>query len=218
MSHITSLNLSDTDLKLSERQSIAIIGLGSIGGVVAGLLCNANRHDVIACVRTPISKIVVEHTDQTIEAPITALAHPGDVGPVDWVLLCTKVQDIPSITPWLQKLCTSRTRVAVLQNGIGHVDRLTPLVEGATIVPVVVYYNGERFAVDRVRIRHAGQYDLAVQDNLDGHDFAALLSGTPLSILLAEDFDTVAWRKLLLNAIANPISGGLRCSYSRAEE
>jgi len=201
-----SLRLPDPALKASERQSIAVVGLGSIGGVVAGLLCEADRHNIVACVRTSISQLIVEHAGDTFETPITTLTCPDAAKPVDWVLLCTKVQDIPSVAPWLKKLCSQGTRVAVLQNGIGHIERLAPFVGDATVLPVVVYYNGERLASNRVRIRHAGQYDLAVRDDDDGRAFANLLVGTALSILLADDFDTVAWRKLLLNAIANPIT------------
>jgi 2-dehydropantoate 2-reductase len=39
-----------------------------------------------------------------------------------------------------------------------------------------------------------------------GRAFAALLAGTPLRALLSADFETLAWRKLLINAIANPIT------------
>lgn len=206
MTHTASLILPEGALKASERQSIAVVGLGSIGGVVAGLLCDASQHSVVACVRTPIGQLIVEHSDTTIETSITALTSPDNAKPVDWVLLCTKVQDIPSVAHWLKKLCSQGTRVAVLQNGIGHIERLAPFVGDATVLPVVVYYNGERLAANRVRVRHAGQYDLAVRDDEDGRAFADLLAGIPLSILLADDFDTVAWRKLLLNAIANPIT------------
>jgi 2-dehydropantoate 2-reductase len=120
--------------------------------------------------------------------------------------LCTKAYDTPSIAPWLQRLCGRHTRVAVLQNGIGHVDRLAPLVGDATIVPTIVYFNGERLAPDRVRFRRAGEYDFAVSEDPDGRAFAELLEGTPMRVLRSPDFNTLAWRKLLINAVANPIT------------
>ncbi|MGE5157278.1 MAG: ketopantoate reductase family protein, partial [Gemmatimonas sp.] len=39
-----------------------------------------------------------------------------------------------------------------------------------------------------------------------GQAFAALLDGTSMRVLLSGDFKTLAWRKLLVNAVANPIS------------
>src|SRR5256885_16441378 len=135
----------------SDRKPIAVVGLGSIGGVITGLLRAADRHDVVACVRRPIERLTVERAEGAIEVPLRALTDPAQAEQSDWVLLCTKAQDTPSSAPWLKRLCGPRTRVAVLQNGIGHVDRLKPLVGNAIVVPTLVYYNGERLAPHRRR-------------------------------------------------------------------
>ena len=89
--------------------------------------------------------------------PLHALTDPALAEPVDWVLLCTKAHQTASAAPWLSRLCTPSTCVAVLQNGIDHVARVAPLANGATVLPVIVYYNGERLAPDRMRLRHAGK-------------------------------------------------------------
>lgn len=190
----------------SGRTTVAVIGLGSIGGVIAGLLAALDRHDIVACVRRPIERLVVEHPEGTIDVPMSVLTNPGDAKPVDWVLLCTKTQDTQASAPWLKRLCGPNTRVATLQNGIGHAERLAPLVGEATVVPTIVYYNSERIAPARVRYRRAGEYDFAVSDDAPGRAFAALLDGTSMPTLCSSDFKTLAWRKLLLNAAANPIS------------
>ena len=98
------------------------------------------------------------------------------------------------------------TRVAVLQNGIDHVSRVSPLIAGATVVPTVVYYNGERLATDRVRLRHVQGPDLAVPNDANGHAFASLLEGSGLSVSPNADFTTLLWRKLLINSVANPLT------------
>lgn len=190
----------------SKRQTIAVVGLGSIGGIIAGLLRMADRHDVIACVRRPLDHLVVERAEGTIDVPLRALTDPQAAAPVDWVLLCTKAQDTESSAPWLERLCGINTRLAVLQNGIGHRERLAPLAGPATIVPTLVYYNGERLAPDRVRFRRAGDYELTVADDAEGRAFEALLDGTGMRVLRSDDFATRAWRKLLINAVANPVT------------
>jgi 2-dehydropantoate 2-reductase len=195
-----------TSKGFSERTTIAVIGLGSIGGVIAGLLASLDRYDITACVRRSIERLMVEHPEGTIDVPIRALTDPSEAKPVDWVLLATKTQDTDAAAPWLKRLCGPRTRVATLQNGIGHAERLAPCVGEARVVPTIVYYNGERLAPDRARFRRAGQHDLAVGDDEGGRAFAALLDGTGLRILVSPDFKTLVWRKLLLNAMANPIT------------
>ncbi len=193
-----------------ERSTVAVVGLGSIGGVAAGCLADAKRHDVIACMRQPIERLTLERpegtTMGTVDVPLRSLADPSGAEPVDWVLLCTKAHQTDSAGAWLRRLCTPATRVAVLQNGIGHVARIAPFANGATVLPVIVYYNGERLAPDRVRMRRAGKSDLVVADDETGRAFAQLLDGTGIRVLQSDDFATLQWRKLLINAIANPIT------------
>src|SRR5258708_5028170 len=189
-----------------QRSTIAVIGLGNIGGVATGCVRAADRNDVIACVRQPINHLHLERPEGNVEVSLRALANPADARPVDWVLLCTKAQQASSAAPWLARLCDSSTRVAVLQNGISHVARVAPLAGDAKVVPVLVYYNGERLAADRVRLRHVAEHDLVAADDADGRAFAQLLEGTPLRVLLSGEFSTLAWRKLLINTVANPIT------------
>jgi len=191
---------------LEVRRSVAVIGLGSIGGVAAGCLSDAGRHDVVACARRPIERLVVERPEGTVDVALRTLTDPAQADPVDWVLLCTKAQDTASAAPWLAQLCRPSTQVAVLQNGIDHAGRVAPFIGEASVVPVIVYYNGERFGPDRVRLRHVTEHDLVVADDDGGRAFANLLEGTPLRVLPAADFTTLTWRKLLLNAVANPIT------------
>jgi 2-dehydropantoate 2-reductase len=190
----------------SARKTVAVIGLGSIGGIVAGCLRDANRHDVIICARQPIAHLTLERPDKTITTALRTLTDPDQATRVDWVLVCTKTQQTPSTAPWLARLCDSSTRVAVLQNGIGHDERLAPFAGSATVVPTIVYYNGERLAADRVRIRPVGAQDLAVANDADGRDFVQLMQGTSLRIDPSDDFATLSWRKLLINAVANPVT------------
>ena len=189
-----------------QRSTVAVIGLGSIGGVAAGCLRDADRHDVIACARRPIGHLTLERPEGTVRLPLRTLTDPMAAEPADWVLLCTKAHETASAAPWLERLCRASTRVVVLQNGIGHAARVAPFIGKAAVVPAVVYYNGERIAADHVRLRHVAEHDLMVADEAAGRAFARLLDGTPLRVGLSADFTTLLWRKLLINAVANPIT------------
>ncbi len=190
----------------NQRLRVAVVGLGSIGGVAAGCLAAAGRHEVVACMRQPLEGLTLDRPGGAVQIKLNTLTEPADAKPVDWVLLCTKTHQTELAAPWLARLCTPSTYVAVLQNGIGHVARVAPLADGATVLPVIVYYNGERLAPDRVRLRQGSDQDLAVADDEAGRGFAALFDGTPLRILRSNDFPTLIWRKLLINAVANPIT------------
>lgn len=195
-----------TSASPQRRLTVAVIGLGSIGGVAAGCLAALGRYDVIACVRKLIDKLTLEQPGGVIEVPLRAVTDPAQAEPADWVLLCTKTYQTEAAARWLARLCAPPTRVAVLQNGVDHVARVAPLANGATVIPVIVYYNGERLAPDRVRLRQGASSDFVVANDEDGRAFAQLFAGTPLRVELGDDFITIAWRKLLINAIASPIT------------
>jgi 2-dehydropantoate 2-reductase len=186
--------------------TIAIVGLGGIGAAAAGCLYDAGRHHVVACARRPLDGFVLERPEGAVEVPLRTLTDPADAQGVDWVLLCTKAHQTPSTAPWLARLCHSSTRVAVLQNGIGHAARTAPFVGEATIVPTIVWFSGERLGADRTKLRHMSSHDLAVADDANGQAFAQLFNGTSLHVLLSTDLAKLSWQKLLINAVVNPIT------------
>jgi len=188
------------------RATIAVVGMGGIGSVMAASLCAADRHEVVACARRPIDRLILERPETTVEVAPRCLTDAARATPVDWVFLATKAHQTPSCADWLARLCRPGTRVVVLQNGIDHARRVGPCAPGARVVPTVVYYNGERLGAGRVRFRHVTDHELAAPDDADGRALVELLDGTRLGVLLTADFATLSWRKLLINAVANPIT------------
>lgn len=190
---------------IASSPRIAVVGLGSIGGIIAGALAAQGR-DVVACVRHPVDRLVLERPEGTVDVPLATLTDPAGAAPVDWVLLATKTHQTAAAAPWLARLCGPSTRVAVMQNGIDRAAVVAPLSGSAQVMPVVVYYNGERLGPGHVRLRHAGDADLAVADDDLGNAFAALLAGAPLTVLKSADLKTLLWRKLLMNVTINPVT------------
>lgn len=188
----------------SQAGSVAVIGSGGIGGYLAGALERVGR-DVTLCVRSPFDRLVVTDAAGEREVPVRIVADPAAVGPMDWVLVTTKAQDTAGAEPWFRRLVGPRTRVVVVQNGVGQAERARPhLAEGATVLPAIIYCSVERTAPGR--ITHHGSTKMTVPAGPDGAAFAALFAGTPFEITQEADFVTVAWRKLLSNAVVNPIT------------
>ncbi|UNO41936.1 2-dehydropantoate 2-reductase [Streptomyces sp. MST-110588] len=187
---------------------IAVIGGGAIGGFTAALVHRAG-HDVTLCVRTPLETLTVESEGAVFEAPVTVASAPDRVGPADWVLLTTKAQDTAGTAGWLERLCGPETVVAVLQNGLGHEQRVAPLVpEGTGILPTIVYMSVERTAPGRI-VHHIAS-ELHVPQGPLAERFAALLAGSGIDVVPEADFATAAWRKLFTNLAANPLTALLQ--------
>ncbi|MFI9046595.1 2-dehydropantoate 2-reductase [Streptomyces sp. NPDC053427] len=183
---------------------IAVIGAGAIGGYTAALARWAGL-DVTVCVRTPLDVLTVESGGETRTAPVRIATEPAQVTPVDWVLLTTKAQDTAGAEGWLRRLCGPGTAVAVLQNGVGHRERVAPYApDGTEILPVLAYMSAERTGPGR--IRHHVASELHVPEGPLADRFAALLADSELTVRSVGDFTTDAWRKLLVNLAANPIT------------
>jgi 2-dehydropantoate 2-reductase len=174
---------------------IAVIGPGAVGGTLAAWLAQA--HDVTLCVRTAFERLQVETPDGLLAETPTVLTDPASAAPVDWVLVTTKTYDAAGAAAWLLHLVGSQTRVAVLQNGVEHVERFSPYLPAERITPAVVDIPAERTAPGVIRQRRMGW--IKVPAGEAGEAFVALFAHTPIEVATTDDFKTIAWRKLALN-------------------
>ena len=177
---------------------IAIIGVGAIGSVIAALLQQAGRHEVLLCVRRPLAALTVDTPDGPVEVRARVATDPADVGAVDWVLVATKAYDVAGTAKWLKRLRAEGAPVAVLQNGVEHRERFAPYVPMESILPVMVDCPVERQLPERVHQR--GAMHLRVPEGVLGSAFVKLFAGTAADVVVATDFVTVVWRKLCHNA------------------
>jgi len=177
---------------------IALIGPGAIGGLVAAWLCQDDTNQVTVCARTPIQRLQLETSDGVIEARPTVLTRPDQGHTADWILVATKAYDSDSAAAWFTGLLSEDTRVAVLQNGVDHVERFSEFLPAERIVPVVVDCPTER--VESERIRQRGPATLVVPESASGSAFTELFARTQIDATTNKDFVTVAWHKLCINA------------------
>jgi len=177
---------------------IALVGPGAIGGLVAAWLCQDDSNQVTVCARTPIRCLEVETPDGMIEALPTILTQPEQGLIVDWILVATKAYDSDSAAAWFHDLLDEDTRVAILQNGVDHVERFAQYLPAERILPVVVDCPTER--VEPERIRQRGPVTLVVPESDIGGAFTELFARTDIDATTDTDFVTVAWRKLCINA------------------
>jgi 2-dehydropantoate 2-reductase len=179
---------------------VAVVGVGAIGATVAAAVQDAGEHELLLCARRPLDRIVVERPEGgevVLYAPV--LIEPDGVQAADWVLLAVKAHQTAGAAGWLHALCRAGTTVAVLQNGIDHVERVTPLAGDAEVLPTVNWCPVE--PVEPGRVRQRGALRLAVPDGAAGEAFAALLGGAA-DVAVGGDFAREAWRKLCANAVS----------------
>lgn len=177
---------------------VTVVGPGAIGAVVAARLAQNAAYDLTVCARTPLEALLIEAEDGPIRASPRVITDPSEGEPADWVLIATKTYDAAAAALWLERAMGPDTRVAVLQNGVEHVERFAPFVDRERLLPCVVDIPAERFGPGHVRQRSPGT--LLVPAGPDGEAFVALFAHTTIRASTTDDFTTAAWRKLCINS------------------
>ena len=194
--------------------TIAIIGPGAIG-LTAGAALMDNGHDVTFAGRQGFDLVTIKteegifrrHVAKSIIAKSMIDSH---VPAADWVLVCTKAYQTLGAADAIRSAAGPGTRVAVLQNGVEHAERLAPILPAdVRIVPVVVDMPAGRLGRGEVLWR--GRAGLLVQDTDDGRAFCNLFAGTFAIAQAVDDLKTRMWRKLCVNAP----SGAILCLTGR---
>lgn len=184
--------------------SVAVVGPGAVGVTLAVGLVEAGL-DVVLCGRTPVDAVTLtedEYGHRTV--PVRFAGEPSQVEPVDWVVLATKIHQTEAAWPWLEALAGAGTRVLAAQNGVDHADRVPAGLRDA-VAPALVYINAERTGPGEVRARRT-ERELVLPDDAVGRAAAELFGPTWIRTETVPDFRTAAWRKLLTNVSANPVT------------
>ena len=124
---------------------VAVMGSGGLGGFFGGLLARAGEDVTFIArgahleairarglaVRSPLVG------DFTVHAPATA--NPGEIGPVDLVLVGVKTYDLDAAAVQLRPLVGPETLVLPLQNGIDSHERLAQVLGREPVLGGVGY-------------------------------------------------------------------------------
>ncbi len=142
---------------------------------------------------------------------------PAGVGAVDLVFLAVKATQVEAAAGWLAALCHAVTVVCVLQNGVEQESTVAPFVPGCPVLPSVVWFPAQAQPDGSVWLRSKAR--LTLPDVPAAGVVLEALRGTRCSVEVAGNFTSVAWRKLLQNAVAGlmVLSGRRAGMFTRAD-
>ncbi|MFJ5431198.1 oxidoreductase [Pectobacterium actinidiae] len=185
---------------MSTLTTIALIGPGAIGTTIAAALHEVNRTPTL-CGRTAHPQLTLRHDHGEIVVQGPVLHHPTAINhPYDLVFIAVKTTQVADSANWLATLCDEHTVVCALQNGVEQKKQLEPYVNGATILPSIVWFPAQREPDASVWLRAKPR--LTLPDVPQAMQVVDALSGTFCDVELSADFISLAWRKLLQNAVA----------------
>lgn len=177
---------------------IAIVGPGAIGGTVAAWLAQVPGMEISLCVRTAFARLEVKTPAAgVLVAHPRIVTSPENAGAADWVLVATKAYDVAGAAAWLRHLVGPDTTVAILQNGVEHIERFEGIVPRHQLLPVMVDLPAERTAPGQIHQRGKGW--MKVPDSESGKKFAQLFAATQIDVQTTPDFRSAVWTKLCIN-------------------
>lgn len=130
--------------------SIAIVGIGGVGGYFGGMLAkhfaNSPDAEIYFIARGENEKAINQHGLQLIATQGDFIAHPKlitsnpqQIGPVDYLLCCTKAYHIKeSITQCLPCIA-GHTSILPLQNGVDSIETISAILPQAQVWQGCVY-------------------------------------------------------------------------------
>ncbi|WP_167858929.1 ketopantoate reductase family protein [Paenibacillus cymbidii] len=206
---------------------IQIVGGGSIGLLFAGKLAAVS--DGLRCAIVARSR---EQRDALAQAGITvqgggpaglAALTPEEAAAQadkpDWLLLAVKQGDIDAaFAALIGGMLGAQTRVLCLQNGIGHLERLSASVPPSRLYAATTTEGARRLSATEVRHTGSGVtlFGRAAAETpaADGAPQAEEAEKKLVSALHSAGFDAavsnpihvILWNKLLVSAVINPLT------------
>jgi 2-dehydropantoate 2-reductase len=188
---------------------IAVVGVGAMGSVYAGLLAAAGNEvwalDVwaehIEAIRSTGLRVEGASGDRVVR--IDATTDPTDVGAAELVVIATKAMDVETAARGARHLLDGETVVLTIQNGVGSAERVAPIL-GADRVVIGVAGGFGASIVAPGHVHHHGLEQLRFAE-LEGPPtpridrIAEVWRGAGFNVTTSEDADRLIWEKLICN-------------------
>ncbi|QTH46110.1 2-dehydropantoate 2-reductase [Cohnella sp. LGH] len=202
-------------------EKTVVLGGGSLGLLLAGKLYAAGRECVVwtrtreQAERLNAEGLALEETGGG-ERLLPAFACAWEnAEPIDGIVLLAVKQTALAerFLARLFELVAPGGTVVAFQNGIGHIEALRDALPDREIVAAVTTEGALR--VNGARVRHTGSGDIRLGD--DGHTrrerlqaVERMLTEGGFSVFLSKQLNNEMMRKLLINAVINPLTAILR--------
>ena len=193
--------------------NIAVMGAGSVGGYLGGMLAQAgNRVALIArgphleALRSAGLRLITPGQDTTFAYPrdVFATDDPGSVGPVELVLLTVKTYHNPQAVAAMPPLLGPETPILGLQNGVDSYREAAGALGQHRVLPGAVYIEASvpepgvvRQVGDVVRVVFG---ELARTDSPRGQKILETLKSAGIAAEFTLDIRKALWSKILFIA------------------
>lgn len=201
---------------------VAVFGTGGVGGYFGGLLAHTGhevtfiaRGEHLRAIQLEGLRVRSVNGDFTVR-PAQATDDPGQVGPVDYVVVAVKHYHLAQAAPAIRPLVGSSTTVVPLLNGVdAHEHLLQALGLGSVVgglCSLVTMLEAPGVIRQETKLRRVvlGELDRTRSERVDRLVQAWAEAGA--EAIHAEDIHVALWSKLLFIASFGGVSSLARCN------
>ena len=199
----------------TEDKKIAVIGIGGVGGYVAGMLAKAYPHVTMVARGARGESIrengLVLHSDYKgeIVAKPERVVPVREMGQQDYIFICVKNYSLEDVCENIRDMVTDDTVIIPVMNGVDPGDKIRSLIGRGTVVDslfyTVAFANAEisisqqdtfTWLCSGIKNADQGQQEKVTQ-------VAEILKGADIDYKDDGDIEVEIWRKYILNCAFN---------------
>lgn len=204
-------------------EKIAVLGCGSLGSTIGGLLTEAG-YDV--CLINPLNDHIRRMMDEGLTFiegerertfPVKVFTDSGKVGPVDLIIVLVKSNFTRSALAGAQELIGPDTVAMSLQNGLGNEEALAEYLGERRVLGGKTYVGGLITEPGKVKIgvkgkaTLIGEFDGSISER--ARQIGAIFNKSGLNTQVITNIRTLIWEKLLVNVSTGAICGITGLTY-----
>ena len=221
----------------AEEKRIAVIGIGGVGGYVAGMLAKAYPHVTMVARGARAESIrengLVLHSDYKGEiiARPERVVTVRDMGQQDYIFICVKNYSLTEVCESIRDMVTDDTVIIPVMNGVDPGENIRALIGKGTVVDSLIYtvaFANEDFSISQqdtftwlcIGIKNADE-----KQREKAADVAKILKGADIDYKDEGDIEVEIWRKYILNCAFNVMTafydntiGELRSDQVKAQQ
>jgi len=223
---------------------IAVLGVGSIGSLIAGRLALCPNVELCIVARGE-QAIHLKETGLLLESPFPeecewhvtpdswTVCSKLDEIPLDWIrsadyaIICGKSHDTEKLAVYADKMLSPEGLCISLQNGIGNEEILAEILGEERVLGSTTTHGAIKISPGHTRWAGRGEIIIGTipESGLSNDDpridnLLEYLEDADLSPKFAEDIVSELWTKLILNVAINPVTAicGIRNGKIKANE
>lgn len=195
---------------------IAVVGIGGVGGYLAGMLIQAFPHVSLVARKGRGASIrekgLILHSDyhgEIVARPEKVVSSATELEPQDYIFLCVKNYSLEEVCRELKDAVTEHTVIVPVMNGADPGDRVREYLGKGIVVDSLIYIvafanadysvtqQGD-FANLRIGMKNSQE---AGQETLE--ELSDLLKMADIDHKVSKDIECDIWRKYILNCAYN---------------